>query len=153
MDWLRSSVRRAHKFTNLSPAQRRLAVRAFFLLIVVRFALWVLPFTAVARWVGNLGKKYKLHANGLSPHQLTSLISSAADYVPGASCLTQALVSHVVLSLCGYTPLLKIGVAKSVTNQMEAHAWVEWEGKVIIGQLGDLERFTQLQQVHARLFT
>jgi hypothetical protein len=39
---------------------------------------------------------------------------------------------------------LVIGVAKNQFQELEAHAWIEVQGRVVIGQLHDLERFTPL---------
>lgn len=44
--------------------------------------------------------------------------------------------------------LLRIGVTRSGLGQLEAHAWVESEGKVIIGNdHGELARYTLLRAV------
>ena len=44
----------------------------------------------------------------------------------------------------GYTSELKFGVMKNPQGQVEAHAWVEHEGMVVIGQLGNLQNFKSL---------
>ena len=62
-------------------------------------------------------------------------------YVPAATCLTQALATRVLLSRLGQPAHLRIGVAKSKKGQLQAHAWVESQGKIIIGDQPDLSRF------------
>jgi hypothetical protein len=44
----------------------------------------------------------------------------------------------------GFSPQLRIGVAKGETGKLEAHAWIESQGKIVIGYLKDLSRFTPL---------
>jgi hypothetical protein len=39
---------------------------------------------------------------------------------------------------------LRLGVARSAEGKFEAHAWIEHNGRVIMGLVQDLERFTQL---------
>jgi hypothetical protein len=40
--------------------------------------------------------------------------------------------------------MLHIGVKRPENGKLDAHAWVESEGRVIVGQLGDLSRFSPL---------
>ncbi|NEQ84407.1 MAG: lasso peptide biosynthesis B2 protein, partial [Moorea sp. SIO2I5] len=59
-------------------------------------------------------------------------------------CLARALTSYTLMVQYGYVPQLRIGVAKGESGQLEAHAWVENQGLVVIGQLPDLTRFKTL---------
>jgi Transglutaminase-like superfamily len=64
--------------------------------------------------------------------------------MPGAKTrLNQALATQMLLARRGYPALLHIGVAKGKEGQFQAHAWVESEGKVVIGGAG-LGCFTPL---------
>lgn len=73
-------------------------------------------------------------------------IGRAARFVPRASCLTQALALQSVLSSCGEVSSLVLGVDKSTKPgakiNFEAHAWIEWQGRVIIG--GRIDRWKPL---------
>jgi hypothetical protein len=44
----------------------------------------------------------------------------------------------------GYAANLHLGVAKGKQGQLEGHAWVESEGKVVIGELPDRCRYTPM---------
>jgi hypothetical protein len=59
-------------------------------------------------------------------------------------CLTKALVAQMLLSRKGYQTTLRIGVAHSSTRSLQAHAWLERNGEIVVGQLRDLGRFTPL---------
>ena len=59
-------------------------------------------------------------------------------------CLTRALVARMLLSRQGYHTTLRIGVAPSANRSLEAHAWLERNGEVVVGNLYDLGRFTPL---------
>lgn len=65
-------------------------------------------------------------------------------YVPAASCLTQALAMLVLLNRFGHSSELRIGVVKNDADRLKAHAWVECEGKIVIGSRMDLSRYTVL---------
>jgi hypothetical protein len=69
--------------------------------------------------------------------------------VPGATCLSQALAAQTLFLRQGYPAELHIGVAKNETGQLEAHAWVESEGQVVIGDLQNLSRYTPLPSLEA----
>jgi hypothetical protein len=72
-------------------------------------------------------------------------VDIASHYMPGGvKCLARALTTQVLMSRYGYSPELRIGVAKGERGQLEAHAWVENQGQVVIGYLGNLSRFTPM---------
>ena len=49
-----------------------------------------------------------------------------------------------MLSRAGYPCELRMGVAKKAPDELIAHAWVESEGRVVIGEF-ELERYTPLK--------
>ena len=50
-------------------------------------------------------------------------------------CLTQALAGQVLLERYGYPALVHVGVTKKAKNgTFQAHAWLESDGKVVIGE-------------------
>lgn len=52
-----------------------------------------------------------------------------------------------LLSEFGQSANLKIGVAKSLVGKLEAHAWVESGGEIVIGDLPDLSRYRVLSPI------
>lgn len=67
----------------------------------------------------------------------------AGDVIPYSTCLVQALAAQALLSAGGQASNLCIGVAKEGRSSIEAHAWVEIEGEVIIGAT-EQGRYTRL---------
>jgi hypothetical protein len=63
-------------------------------------------------------------------------------------CLTQALVAQRFLRQRGYDTTLRIGVAKD-GRELLAHAWLEREGRVIIGGGASPVRYKPLAPVHS----
>lgn len=63
---------------------------------------------------------------------------------PRNPCLTEALVVHRLLRRKGYPSLLRIGVRKASQSELEAHAWVESQGVVVIGARGLSEKHVPL---------
>jgi hypothetical protein len=62
-------------------------------------------------------------------------------YIPHARCFSKAITVKILL-ICHEDPVqLKIGIRKVTNDRMLAHAWVEHQGKVIIGNLSDLNQY------------
>jgi hypothetical protein len=113
---------------------KRLVVRGAFLVAGIRLALWVLPY----RWIreGLLQCPARLHTYNeqVDVRQVVRVVRSISRLVPRATCLTQAVATRLLLSRMGIPSDLRLGVARnSETGSFEAHAWVECEGKTIIG--------------------
>jgi len=70
-------------------------------------------------------------------------VGSAARFLPDATCLPQALAAEAILRRRGHPADLRLGVTRDA-NGVEAHAWVESYGRVIVGD-GELERFEPLE--------
>ena len=77
-------------------------------------------------------------------------IRKAANHVPRATCLTQALAAQLLLSRFHYASQLCIGIARKEDGGMDAHAWIEAEGRVVIGG-EELERFTRMPDLTGAL--
>ncbi len=71
-----------------------------------------------------------------TPHRLGPCGPPAA-FVPGGDlCLLQSLAGRHLLTRRGYLSHLRIGVAKESDGPLRAHAWVEWDGRILIGGVG-----------------
>lgn len=138
-------MKRLRKFLSLAPGEQKLLVSTMLLLAVVRACLWLVPFRILRKLLPKpkAGQVGSLETNRLSMDQLTWAVTASSRYVPKATCLTQALAMQVMLARHGYPSRLRIGVVKGEEGRLEAHAWVESEGRVVIGGSG-LERFVPL---------
>ena len=68
-------------------------------------------------------------------------VELSSRYIPRATCLTKALAARVLLSRSGYVTELRLGVTREKSGRVSAHAWVESEGRVIIGGTDSPHRF------------
>lgn len=140
-------MRQLRKFLNLDFSDRLLLVVTFTLLAVIRLGLWLLPFSTWHRlWFYLMPAQLKLRlAQPASVGQVIWAVSVASHYMPGSvKCLARALVTQILLHRYGYPADLHIGVAKGEAGQLEAHAWVESQGEIVMGYLTNLSRFTPL---------
>jgi hypothetical protein len=141
---MRSLARRARKFLSLPPAERGLLLRAWGLVWAARLGLWLLPFAALRRWAGAAPARGAPASTDAPPvERLAWSVSAASRLVPRASCLTQALAGQKLLARHGHPARLHLGVARGDRGQFEAHAWLEAEGQIILGDR-ERRRFTPL---------
>lgn len=117
-------------FLKLPGSDKRLLLYTLFLMVKVRLMLWVLPFPRIQRSF----TKFEPVRSDIPVSRLTWSVRAVSQYVPGATCLTNALTSYLLLSKYGYPSLVKIGVGKSAEGEFEAHAWLEYDGEVVLGE-------------------
>jgi hypothetical protein len=132
-------MKRLRKFFRLPATERRLLIQAALLLGIVRLGLVLLPFLTLQNILTHIARLPRLpKANRVSPDQLAWAISMASQHIVGAkTCLIQALAAQTLLARYGYPAHLRLGVAKGDNGQLQAHAWVESNGKVVIGDLDE----------------
>ena len=126
---------RLGKFLRLPVIDRHLLVNVLLLVWIVRVSLWLLPFRVIRQLLARLAREsVRVQVEGRVPiDRIVWAVRLASRYAPAATCLTQALVARVLLGRSGHPAALRIGVARSETGQLQAHAWVESNGRVVIG--------------------
>ncbi len=133
-------MHRMRKFLRLPSTDRRLLIQSVFLLGAIRLGLWLLPFETLRRLLARVAQG----TNRASLDRVTWAVTVAGRYVPVATCLTRALATQVLLGRCGHPASLRIGVVRSEEGQLQAHAWVESRGRIVLGGSEDLSRYTPL---------
>ncbi|MBZ0301288.1 MAG: lasso peptide biosynthesis B2 protein [Anaerolineae bacterium] len=133
------------KFFSFPLADQWLLIRSALWISAVRLALRVLGFVQVRRILARWGQ---IHGGPVN-EAAASRVMWAVDVVSNRllrrkPCLTRALVAQTLLARCNYPTTLRIGVAHNSDGRFEAHAWLEHEGQIVVGQLDDLARFTPL---------
>ena len=134
------------RWTRLSCADRLVLLQALGIVGFIRLALWVLPFARLRTLLAKIGQVRRPSPNRLAPARLAWAVSVTSRYVPCATCLTQALAAELLLRWAGYRGELQIGVAKLANGRLLAHAWLEYEGIIIIGGY-EHSKFTPLPPV------
>jgi hypothetical protein len=143
------------RFLELSTADRTLALESAALLVFVRGGLSILSFDRVRRLLEQHSAFRPLigtDVRRLTPMRIASIASGVARRLPGRStCLVDALVVHALLRRRGYEPELCLGVRRHAddvgpdsTLTMDAHAWVECDGRVVVGAIDDLNDYAVL---------
>jgi len=136
-------MKRIRKFFNLSSTEQRLLIRAWILLGVTRLGLELFPFSTLRKFLDILRPKLGSFKKEFSEEQLVWSVTVVSRYIPKATCLAQALTSQFLLQQAGRQACLHIGVEEAEEGGIKAHAWVESQGRILIGGF-DINRYTHL---------
>lgn len=132
------------KFWNLKKADFSFLIVLFSLLGAIRLGLWLLEFRILLKILNKLST-IKFPLSNATVGKIIWGVNVATRYMPGgAKCLARALTTQVLMNCYGYSPQLCIGVAKGEKGDLVAHAWIKYQGYVVIGDLPDLPRYIQL---------
>lgn len=125
------------KLFALSAPQLVVLLEAALLLALVRLSLWKRGLRRTRRFLRR-AEPWFLHLPGVQERHIAGMVMCAARRCPlGSTCLTRALVARLLFSRSGYDSRLCIGAARGPQGEFEAHAWLESNGRVILG--GDEE--------------
>ena len=134
------------KLRRLGGRERRLLLATLGRLVWVRLGLWLAPVPTLRRYSreAEAANPAAPPAQRPSPDEVAWSVDAASRYIPGATCLCQALAARAVLNRLGYPTTLRLGVLKATDGRLTAHAWLESQGRVVVGQRGDLAAYTVL---------
>lgn len=145
--WKNALSRRFRKALALSWRQWLVLLYACGLLNFIRLLLWCRPFGDVRAWLAAFSSKWTTTTPRptISVPFIAWTVSAASRHTPGgAMCLVKALTMQLLLNHYGYEHKLHIGVMRNAQQAFEAHAWIECDGRVMMGYLNNLDQFKSL---------
>lgn len=117
----------------------RLLGGALITIVRVRVALWLLPWSRLAK---STALRRRITLPPPSPERLEWTIRVASRAVPYATCLTQALALQRVFARHGYRSIVQVGVCH-IDRHFVAHAWVEHEGQTRLSTPENVARYSR----------
>jgi len=140
------------RFRELSPEEKRAVMRAGLLVAVIRVGLAVLPFRRMLRAVRRAARPHTgSRPRSGRPSQFDKDLAVWAVEAAGRRlltsnpCLPQALAVLILFRRAGEDAELHMGVSRDGDGPFEAHAWIESDGKVVIGGDVPIEGYARLQ--------
>lgn len=88
----------------------------------------------------------KTGRNLVSAAEIALAIERAAKLLPGCSCLPKAMAAVTMLAHYGYPSQLRIGL-KNDFGDLAAHAWVEFNGNILVGGAVSRREFLALPDI------
>jgi len=114
------------------------------LMSLIRLGLAVLGFQRLWKLVAN-DQSPILRPDETFLKRVVWAVDVISRWTPGGvTCLPRALTTQYMLTRYGQPATLRIGVALEKNQKLNAHAWVEVQGEIVIGKLSDLSRYTPL---------
>jgi hypothetical protein len=132
--------------TRRAPkTDRVLVVKAGALLVFARVGMWSLSFLTVQRLLGHLARLTR-RPSAIPPPVagICGAVTAASRFVPHSTCLFQAMAAHALLTESGHDSHVRLGVARNVRGDLIAHAWLEADGEIVLGEATRHE-FVELQ--------
>lgn len=136
---------------RLRADERGLALRALLLVTTIRIALWVLPLKRLRRLTGDWKNVPLAVPCEMPVSRLVWAVRAASRRVPGATCLTQSLALHCLLTRAGHHSQLRIGATKDEEGRFQAHAWVEYEGEPLLSSAGEVASYAHVLAMEDKL--
>jgi hypothetical protein len=134
---------------RVSYSDVRLLAAAAATMMAVRVGLWMLPFRFVRGAVVRAATPARYFPKTARPvDRVVWAVMVASRFTPRASCLTQSFTAQVLLRRHGHPAELRLGIARD-RGELDAHAWVESEGRVVIGN-AELWRYSPLVSLSDR---
>lgn len=132
-------------FASQPAARRRLALRALFWIVAARIGVALVGFARLRRLLPPLrGSVAQTRAA-----DVRWAVTAVARRVPGTRCLARSLAIEALLRGAGIESELRFGVVRQDGGRLEAHAWVECDGRPVCPD-EDLSPYTPLSPLPDR---
>jgi hypothetical protein len=132
----------------LDAAERRLLVEAITLLGFAWIGLRIFSFPVLRRVFDAYSRKLRRASRAApSPKQIAWAVTKAGGKFPWRiTCVMEALAADAMLRRHGYMCEIRLGVRPPGHRPvpLQAHAWVECEGAVVVGAIDDLADYAPL---------
>ena len=134
-DFYKSFRHKARRWSGLSARERAIFLRALILPLLVTISLKAVGFRRTQAWLTP-----KTAGAFAAPVERTRAdVWGTADLVRAArkwhivrsTCLSYSLVLWRLLRRQGIDSDVRIGVRRGMSGEVEAHAWIEWNGEVL----------------------
>jgi hypothetical protein len=128
------------KALALSALEWLLIAQAWMWFAAVEVGLRCMSLRTLLRIIQPLGNprtatKEERETHRAVPQRAAKCVELASRlHVPNSTCLRKALVLYALLARRGFDAQLLIGVAKATNGQLDAHAWLECQGKILLGE-------------------
>lgn len=135
-----------HAFSHGRIADHWLMVKTFFTLTTVNLLLKFLPVNRLQKMISSQTGKKQCTSDDLPViHRIVKAIEIANRNASGKfSCMAKALSGYYLLTKHNIPVEMCVGVKLGLPGQLDSHAWILYQGEVVLGRLDDLSAYTKL---------
>ena len=125
----------AGPFAALAPEDRGLVAEALIFLCAIRLGLAIIPFPLLRRGLLRFGRVFRArHRVASNPARIAWAVRLVAARLRSTgTCLPQALCGQLMLGRRGLPSQVGIGVSRTASGTIQAHAWLRAGGLVLLG--------------------
>lgn len=122
----------------LEGRERRAVVGAGVLLVVAKLAIPLLRLDRTRGVIAWMARRTRILSARRGSKEIGWAVETAGNVLPGRyRCLHRSIVGHALLVANGHSATFNFGVAMD-DSDFNAHAWIECDGDVVIGDIDDL---------------
>lgn len=144
------ALRDWRRFCRLPAHDRALVLEAAFLVVGIWCTLRMIRYARVQRVLDAYGRAPRTNASTSTPDRIAWAITSIAERLPmHATCLVRALAGRAIARRRGWPAEIRVGVLpprRSDVRPLDSHAWMEVDGRVVIGDLENLADYAVLSR-------
>ena len=109
-------------------------MKAFVLLCAIRVSLSVVPLTVVLQGLRRLPRHNGASGDDATIRLVTWVVNIASRKISATNtCLVRAIAAFVFLARRGFHLRMVVGVERTGEGPLRAHAWLDYEGRIILG--------------------
>jgi hypothetical protein len=129
------------RWIELSPSRRRLLAQAAVAVPVSMAIVWSMGTSRAREVMPRLPWRLRPDDDAAD---VGWAVEAAGRRIPGAKCLARAVAAEAIYERGGREADVHIGARRSDDGRLEAHAWVEVDGRVVVGA-DERDAFTRLE--------
>src|SRR5690606_28781079 len=94
--------------------------------------------------------QHRARFRDVDPTWIAMWVNRLAVLVPWSTCLVKALTLQVLLARRRILVEVVFGVRMKPGKKLDAHAWVEHRGRILLGRVKDMEAYKVLRRETVR---
>lgn len=129
-------MKRVSKALQLPRREIVLLARALLLVAIVRAAMLKLSIPrlrSLAKFLAGTAVGLPVETRPTAERIAWAVVAAGRRVPGGENCLAQAVAAEALLTRFGYPNEFRIGARRSGNGELQAHAWLESQGQVLIG--------------------
>lgn len=137
-------MKKVYRFFILPNYEKKIISQAIGWLMFFRLLLWFVSYKRL-KSIFSFEDTDSLNSTNVDWGKIkivTRSVKKCSQYLPFMTCLVQALATRKILNSIGQSSSIKLGVGRDDDNNFVAHAWVEANGRIIIGKSNDFYRYS-----------
>jgi Transglutaminase-like superfamily len=143
---IRSMTAQSLKRLVVDPVARGLVIEAAFLVVCVWAGVRLLRYPRLQRVLDRYARS-RAARSAAAPSTIGGVrwaLAAVSRYFTPATCLVSALAASTMLRRRGVPSQFRIGVrvTPASVTRLQAHAWVEVNGHVVVGAIDGLSEFS-----------